>query len=163
MITLWNYCIHMELFFFCHFHCAYLILSLFIYCLRPPLPLTNSNSATVMHTIACCHHVRRGQFVDDANSKVTLSLQMHFWGHFKISEEVVVGKKPSMQIPLNLSPLIYLHPCNSTCLRTHSALSWKWGSTCNPKHCQTLYRRGNENFTCIVSLFECMITRPQQI
>lgn len=86
-----------------------------------------------MHTKALCHRAI-GQFVDDANSKVTLPLWMLVRGHFKYSAGTLFWDKAR-----EARLLTYFHSSNGTYLGTHPALRCA-RLTCNPQHCETLSR-----------------------
>lgn len=115
----------------------FLILSLFIFLSSPPPTDSNNSAAT------CMHLVRWGQFVDDANSKVTLPLQM-LRGYWKKARDARI----SSFIYILVMPHIYTH------ILFYAESEGRHAIPSIIKPCL----RNNGSLTCIANVFVCVIT-----
>lgn len=84
----------------------------------------DSNISVPTHAVALCHHIRRGQCVDEANSKVSRPLWMLVRGHFRYSQDT--ARVACILVYLHSAIATYSHtPCYGNQVRNpqHPPLS----------------------------------------
>lgn len=105
-----------------------------------PLPSADSNISVPTHTVALCHHVRQGQCVDEANSKVSGPLWMLVRGHFRYSAKPSPGTQRGWHVASFIYILLSLH------IHIHPVIGIKYAIPSIPR-----FLWGNDSLTCIVS------------